>query len=163
MSEFEPGSPCGNCVGACCRQSVILPLSQEEAETLRAVGTSLKELLPAGEEVEWGKRRYFRRNAPEDKKFLRKKAHSLEPGQGFYGLESDCGFLEEAEDGESFCGIHDNEELRPDVCGEFTAGSFACRQIRRSVITKMVEEDSFLPSLVGIALGEEAFQALEAS
>lgn len=163
MSEIEPGNPCGDCVSACCRKSVILPLSQEEANTLRAVGTVLKELLPAGDDVKWGKRSYFKKHVPDNRKFLKGKAKSLEPGLGFYGLESDCGYLEETAEGMSVCGVHDNEEIRPRICGEFAAGSLACRRVRRDVISKMVYEDSPLLSLVGVALGEEVFQAMEAA
>lgn len=161
MSEIDPGSPCSNCVGACCRSSVILPLSTEEAETLRAVGTVLKELLPAGEGVNWSQRSYFKENAPDNRRFLKRKAKNLQPGQGFFGLESDCGFLEETADGMSVCGVHDDEELRPDICGIFDAGSFACRQIRRDILEQMHREDSLAPSLAGIALGEEILRGLE--
>lgn len=161
MSEAEPSGPCGNCVGACCRQSIILPLKKEEADTLRAVGTSLKELLPAGEEVNWSSRRYFKKNVPSDRRFLRSKAKALEPGQGYYGLESDCGFLETTESGASICSVHDNDELRPEICGEFKAGSIACREIRKGTLARMYREDSLIPSLAGVALGEETIRTFE--
>lgn len=163
MSEAEPSGACGNCVGACCRQSVILPLKKEEAETLRAVGTSLKELLPAGDGVDWGSRRYFKHNAPRNRQFLRGKAKALEPGQGYYGLESDCGFLEMTEDGASICSVYDDDELRPEICGGFTAGSIACRDIRQDILERMHQEDSLIPSLAGVAMGEETIRAFEAA
>ncbi len=161
MSEAEPGGLCNNCVGACCRGRLFLPLSKEEAGTLLAVGTVLKEFLSPGDEVNWGDRRYLKANAPDAKKFVRRQAKGLDPGKGLFGLDSDCGFLEETPEGKFVCGIHNDPDLKPDVCENFTAGSLACLDIRNSVIKRMLEEDSLVPSLAGVALGQETLRNIE--
>lgn len=47
----------------------------------------------------------------------------------YYALETDCGNLvEDPETGTTFCGAHDDS--RPQVCIEFSAGSYGCRTMR---------------------------------
>lgn len=138
-------------------------LNEKEAGDLRSAGTALKEFLPAGEGVNWSSRRYRRKHASDAPAFVRKWAGSmgLKSGDGLYGMETDCGFLEKTEDDKFICGVHQDPDVKPRICTSFQAGSFACRDIRKTVITRMLEEDSVVPSLAGVALGEEVFRNLE--
>ncbi len=160
MSETDPSSLCGNCVSACCRgkAKLTLALDSEEAGNLQAVGTVLREFLPAGEDVDWGNRGYFKHNAEDARKFIKKQSRNLSPGQGLFGLVSDCGFLEETPDGKSVCGVHDNPELKPDVCDSFRATSKTCLDVRQKVVVEMRMEDVLEADLVDISLGKAALR-----
>ena len=165
MSEIEPSGLCGNCVGACCRgrAHLTMALSEEEASHLQAVGTVLKEFLPAGENVDWKSRKYFKNNAEDDRKFIRKQSRNLSPGHGLYGLVSDCGFLEETDDGKAVCGVHEDPELKPKVCNDFSAGSRTCLDVRERVVVDMRMEDSIEADLVEVSLGNTALRTLDPS
>lgn len=104
---------CGDCVSACCRQGVIMPLSQDEASFMRETGTELEpHAAPA-----------------IDGKFSRKERRLK---FAYYQMASDCGNLEIPEDGgPGVCSAFDNPE-RPVICGEFKTGSFCCRALRRA-------------------------------
>jgi Fe-S-cluster containining protein len=161
MSETAPENLCNNCVGACCRADakLTMALDSNEVQNLEAVGTVLIEFLPAEEGEDWSDRRYFRENAADQRKFIRRAARRLNPGQGIYGLRSDCGFLEETEDGASICSVHEDPGLKPAVCGDgFQPGSRRCLKTREKVVLKMREEDSLLPDLVGVVLGRTALR-----
>lgn len=140
-----------------------MSLSETEAENLRAVGTVLREFLPAGDEVEWNKRGYFRKNATDKRKFIRKARKSLEPGYGLYGMETDCGFLEETPEGRAICSVHEDPELKPKVCEKFDAGTRACNKVRARVLNQMHENDELIPDFASVALGRTALQTFDAA
>lgn len=165
MSEIDPSGLCGNCVGACCRGSakLTMALSEIEAENLRAVGTVLIEFLPADEQAEWGDRKYFKNHTDEARKFVKKASRGLDQGQGLYGLASDCGFLEETPDGRAICSIHEDPDLKPQICSDFTPGSKTCLDVRKRVVTQMRMEDSIEADLVEISLGRASLRTLDPS
>ncbi len=159
---------CGTCVGACCRaHAVTISLYGHEVENLEAAGTELKTFLPAGEENNWGSRRFFRKHAEIDdqheKKFVKSRLEQIKSQQGLYGMETDCGFLEKTPSGHSICGAH-GTELQPQACKEFKANTKRCNTIRSTVIRRMIEEDlenefptaEFELDLVETALGNAA-------
>lgn len=150
--------------------NTTLPLSADEAEFLRAGGTDLKEFLPAGDGVRWGNRLYFRRHfkakdifdPTHETNFIKKRViGTLKRGQGLYGLETDCGYLMQTDEGPAICGVHESPE-RPDICGSFTEGSWSCRQIRERRGVGMDTEEINL-NLVKSALGESALQTVQAN
>ncbi len=69
--------------------------------------------------------------------------------------------MEELGNGQFGCGVHDDPSIKPEACYRLAEGSGACREIRTRVITSMLEEDSLIPSLAGVALGEEVFRSIE--
>ncbi len=136
-----------------------MALTEKNVQDMQAVGTVLIEFLPAEDGVDWSDRPYFRENAGDQRKFVRKGARNLKPGQGIYGLVSKCGFLEETADGASICSVSDDPDIRPGVCYEFRPGSRTCLKTREKVVTIMRQEDDLLPDLVGVALGQTALHA----
>lgn len=104
-SRPDVRSLCGACIGACCVQDTVLPLSPPEAVQLTEAGTEMHQ-LPKNERQ--GNR----------------------PGRGreFYVFDSDCGNLvDDPESGTRVCAQY---ALRPRICRDFQAGSFACMSIR---------------------------------
>lgn len=132
---------CDNCVGSCCTDS-RLPLTAKEAEFLRGSGTDLRVLFPplsVAEDrhpVAWKNRRNLLKEAvdefTEDKYgriVMRAVLRKLAPGEGLYEIHGSCGNLQE--DGK--CGIYETDEsadIRPNICRDFEAGSFACLEFR---------------------------------
>jgi hypothetical protein len=127
---------------------------------MRAVGTVLIEFLPAEEDVDWSNRRYFKDHAEDQRKFIKKAARNLRPGEGIYGLGSDCGFLEITDDGAPTCSVHEEPDIKPRICGEFREGSRTCLKTRERVVNRMRENDELLPDLIGAALGKAVLQTL---
>ncbi len=115
MSEVN----CHNCRGACCRAGTGIRLTEDELDFMRASGASLEEISPPGLDpiVE-----QLRASSPN--------IIVLDSDErGLYGLEEDCPFLEDNGEGPALCSIY-GDERRPAICGEFTMGGAACRDVR---------------------------------
>jgi hypothetical protein len=145
---------------------MTMRLNEAEAESLRAAGTKLKEFLPAGEGVRWGNRLYLRFHAnfsdSYERRFVGGRAKDLGPGDGLYGLETDCGYLQETPDGRGICSVHEDPTRKPRVCGEFTEASQGCVSVRERRGVGMDTAEINL-SLVGVALGEAAVENFDPS
>lgn len=99
---------CDKCPSACCRAGVSIPLTKNEALTLKNAGTELR--LLAREEL---------------------KGRRAGIGKKVYELMSNCGNLLIDEDtGKSSCTIH-NQPNYPNACGEFLMGGYQCAKIQQ--------------------------------
>ena len=106
---------CGKCPAACCREGVVIELSEHERQTLESAGALLKEVRPAEEQTR--KRRLFGRAA------------TIEV-PGLYKLQADCPFLAD----DMSCAVYDQPDVRPEVCGELRTGSYRCITIQQARI-----------------------------
>lgn len=158
--EINVEGLCGKCPTACCRGDLntLIELTEGQAEILRGVGTKLKEFLAPSKSADWSDKRYFKKNAPDQRKFIWKVAKGMGSGSGLFGFLSDCGFLVKAEDGRGVCGVYDRPDLRPPACSDLRPGSGPCKDIREKAISRMaLMDDSFMPDLGAIALGQADF------
>lgn len=121
---------CETCVGACCSRLIKLPLELAEVEFLEEGGTILTPLLPASPDVCWSDRLDGETSADPLEQECIDIAPTLGDEQGYYRLETDCGYREQNGDWQR-CTVFDDTR-RPQVCHDFEASSPTCHLIRLS-------------------------------
>jgi Fe-S-cluster containining protein len=103
-NKDEPAPGCHNCTSACCREGVIMELTDLEAAFLRAAGTEMYE--------------------------REKEKRAVPSPYGDWQLLTDCAYLKTGDDGRTLCSIHKSPE-RPSICQFFEEGGWGCLRIRR--------------------------------
>jgi Fe-S-cluster containining protein len=109
-AEIPEVSSCQSCIGACCREGTILPLTKTEVAHMRRGGTVLNVI---DDET--------RAEAPRSPGFRKE----------FYELASDCGYL----DPETYrCTAY---QERPGICQKFPEGGMRCGLMLASQLKRL--------------------------